>query len=193
MPGDQIPWSVIATIPWHLLHIIMSISKITASAPIMFMGTLVLALSTISAAVIVPKVLEGQTRKQCKLNDWPAESHAVHMEFCQSHGYPTNWFVKASPEVQTLRQLLPQSRGKLKSTLLSIMGKKSTALTTGVIAVAALFGAPAISIAAGAAYLTHRILADKDDNNSTTITKNKWLLSTSDATWPTWLISQPVA
>lgn len=55
------------------------------------------------------------------------------------------------------------------------MDKKSTALTTGVIAAAALFGAPAISIAAGAAYLTHRILTDKDDNNSNTTT-NKWLL-----------------
>ena len=49
------------------------------------------------------------------------------------------------------------------------MDKKSIALTTGAIAAAALFGAPAISIAAGAAYLTHCILRDsKDDNNSTT-------------------------
>jgi hypothetical protein len=46
------------------------------------------------------------------------------------------------------------------------MDKKSIGLTTGIIAAAALFGAPAISIAAGAAYLTHRILTDKDDNNS---------------------------
>ena len=52
------------------------------------------------------------------------------------------------------------------------MDKKSTALSTGVLALGALFGAPAIGLAAGAAYLTHRILADKDDNNSTTTKSN---------------------
>lgn len=56
----------------------------------MFIGTVVLALSTISAAVVVPKVLEGQARKQCKLSDWPAHQHAAHIKFCQSNGYPTN-------------------------------------------------------------------------------------------------------
>ena len=56
----------------------------------MFIGTLVLALSTISAAVVLPKVLEGAARKQCLNHDWPVESHAVHMEFCQTYGYPTN-------------------------------------------------------------------------------------------------------
>ena len=56
----------------------------------MFIGTLVLALGTISAAVVLPKVLEGATRKQCLNHDWPAKSHAVHMEFCQAYGYPTN-------------------------------------------------------------------------------------------------------
>jgi hypothetical protein len=68
----------------------MFISKAFASAPIMFIGTLVLALGTISTAVVLPKVLEGATRKQCLNNDWPVESYAVHMEFCQSYGYPTN-------------------------------------------------------------------------------------------------------
>ena len=77
----------------------------------MFISTLVLALGTISAAVVLPKVLEGHARKQCLNHDWPAESHAVHMEFCQTYGYPTNWSVNAGSEVQTLRQLLPQSRG----------------------------------------------------------------------------------
>ena len=84
------PLATIATIQWHLLHNIMFISRVTASAPIMFIGTLVLALGTISTAVVLPKVLEGQARKQCLNNDWPAESHAVHMEFCKSYGYPTN-------------------------------------------------------------------------------------------------------
>ena len=84
------PLATIATIPWHLLNNIMFISRASASAPIMFIGTLVLALSTISAAVVLPKVLEGQARKQCLNHDWPAESHAVHMDFCQTYGYPTN-------------------------------------------------------------------------------------------------------
>lgn len=74
----------------NTMKIMNSIAKITASAPVMFVGTLVLALSTISAATIVPSILEGQARKQCKLNDWPAESHAVHMEFCKAHNYPTS-------------------------------------------------------------------------------------------------------
>ena len=65
------------------------INKITASAPIMFMGTLVLALGTISAGVVVPKVLEAATAKQCLANDWPAESHAVHIEWCEYNGYKT--------------------------------------------------------------------------------------------------------
>ncbi len=56
----------------------------------MFIGTLVLALGTISATVVLPKVLEGATRKQCLNHDWPADKHAVHMEFCQSYGHPTN-------------------------------------------------------------------------------------------------------
>ena len=88
--GGAIPPTTIATIQWHLLHHIMFISRASASAPIMFIGTLVLALSTISAAVVLPKVLEGAARKQCLNHDWPVESHAVHMEFCQSYGYPTN-------------------------------------------------------------------------------------------------------
>ena len=88
-PGAN-PGPTIATIPWHLLDHIMSISKVTASAPIMFIGTLVLALGTITAAVVLPTVLEGATRKQCLNNDWPADKHAVHMEFCQTYGYPTN-------------------------------------------------------------------------------------------------------
>ena len=68
----------------------MFISRASASAPIMFIGTLVLALGTISTAVVLPTVLEGATRKQCLNQNWPAEKHAVHMEFCQLHGYPTN-------------------------------------------------------------------------------------------------------
>ncbi len=88
-PGAN-PGPTIATIPLHLLHHIMFISRASASAPIMFIGTFVLALGTISAAVVLPKVLEGAARKQCLNHDWPVESHAVHMEFCKTYDYPTN-------------------------------------------------------------------------------------------------------
>jgi hypothetical protein len=87
-PGAN-PGPTIATIQWHLLHHIM-FTNVLASARVTFIGTLVLALGSISAAVVLPKVLEGQTRKQCITRDWSPEAHAVHMEFCKTYGYPTN-------------------------------------------------------------------------------------------------------
>jgi hypothetical protein len=92
MPGDRIPHSTIAYSGdgYRTITINQMINKITASAPIMFMGTLVLALGTISAAVVVPKVLDAAAAKQCLSNDWPAESHAAHIEWCKDNGYKTN-------------------------------------------------------------------------------------------------------
>lgn len=83
------PLATIATTQWHLLHNIM-FTNFLASARITFIGTLVLALGSISAAVVLPKVLEGEARKQCITRDWSPEAHAVHMEFCKTYGYPTN-------------------------------------------------------------------------------------------------------
>ena len=34
--------------------------------------------------------LDTATAHQCKTHDWPADKHAVHMDFCTSYGYPTN-------------------------------------------------------------------------------------------------------
>ena len=34
--------------------------------------------------------LDKATAHQCRTHDWPADKHAVHMEFCTSYGYPTN-------------------------------------------------------------------------------------------------------
>ncbi len=65
-------------------------TNVLASARVTFIGTLVLTLGSISAAVVLPKVLEGQTRKQCITRDWSPEAHAIHMEFCKTYGYPTN-------------------------------------------------------------------------------------------------------
>lgn len=64
-------------------------NKCLADGRLVFISTLLLALSTISAAVVLPTVLEAATRKQCLNNDWPAEKHAVHMDFCKTYGYAT--------------------------------------------------------------------------------------------------------
>jgi len=34
--------------------------------------------------------LEAATKAQCSTQDWPAEMHAAHMEFCKEYGYSTN-------------------------------------------------------------------------------------------------------
>ena len=33
--------------------------------------------------------LDTATAQQCKTRDWPADKHAVHMDFCNTYGYPT--------------------------------------------------------------------------------------------------------
>ena len=56
----------------------------------MFLGLLSLALGCFSAAVITPKIIEAQARQQCLAHAWSPESHAEHMKFCQTYGYPTS-------------------------------------------------------------------------------------------------------
>lgn len=34
--------------------------------------------------------LDTATAQQCRTHDWPADKHAIHMDFCTSYGYPTN-------------------------------------------------------------------------------------------------------
>jgi hypothetical protein len=34
--------------------------------------------------------LDTATAHQCKTHDWPADKHAIHMDFCTTYGYPTN-------------------------------------------------------------------------------------------------------
>ena len=53
----------------------------------MFIATTTLALTTIAAAVVVPKFIEGAARKQCQTQDWPAHQHKDHFDFCLEHGY----------------------------------------------------------------------------------------------------------
>ena len=33
--------------------------------------------------------LDAATAQQCKTRDWPADAHAVHMEWCEDNNYPT--------------------------------------------------------------------------------------------------------
>ena len=53
----------------------------------MFIGLLSLGLGCISAAVVTPKIIEGQLRKQCLTHDWPLNQHQTHVKFCQYNGY----------------------------------------------------------------------------------------------------------
>ena len=66
-----------------------AISKLTADARFCFVALLLLALTTISAPIVVTALVEGATRKQCMNRDWPADQHATHMTFCETYGYPT--------------------------------------------------------------------------------------------------------
>ena len=33
--------------------------------------------------------LDAATAHQCITRDWPADAHAVHMEWCEDNNYPT--------------------------------------------------------------------------------------------------------
>ena len=34
--------------------------------------------------------LDKATAQQCRTHDWPADKHAIHMDFCTTYGYSTN-------------------------------------------------------------------------------------------------------
>jgi len=53
----------------------------------MFIGLLSLALGSITAGIVTPVIIEGQDRKQCLTQDWPAHQHQASVEFCQYNGY----------------------------------------------------------------------------------------------------------
>ena len=52
-----------------------------------FITLLLLALGTISTAVVAPTIIEAMQRKQCLNHDWPLDQHQAHIKFCQSNGY----------------------------------------------------------------------------------------------------------
>jgi len=36
------------------------------------------------------QLVDTATAQQCRTHDWPADKHAIHMDFCTTYGYPTN-------------------------------------------------------------------------------------------------------
>ena len=66
------------------------LNKLAADPRTCFISLLLLALGMISASHVISAVIEGATRQQCLNRDWPADKHAVHMDFCAEYGYPTN-------------------------------------------------------------------------------------------------------
>jgi hypothetical protein len=65
------------------------INKSLADPRFCFISLLTLALTMIGTPFIASAFIEGATRKQCLNRDWPADKHAVHMDFCNAYGYPT--------------------------------------------------------------------------------------------------------
>ena len=65
------------------------IKKLAADERFCFISLLLLALFTLSAPTVIAKFIEGATRQQCLQRDWPADKHAIHMDFCKEYGYPT--------------------------------------------------------------------------------------------------------
>ena len=59
------------------------------------------------AMPVTVHMLDKATRQQCANHDWPEQAHYVHMDWCKTNGYKTNWSVQAGDQVQTLVQYLP--------------------------------------------------------------------------------------
>ncbi len=79
MPGDQIPCSAIATLPWHLHQTTVTqriASIVIAAATIMGIG---------GQAVIY--FTDKATAHQCINHDWPKEADQIHRDWCITNGY----------------------------------------------------------------------------------------------------------
>ena len=61
-------------------------TKFLADARVTFIGTLILALSTIGAGAAVQS-MNNAAAYQCANHVWPADSHAVHIDWCTANGY----------------------------------------------------------------------------------------------------------
>ena len=56
----------------------------------MFIGTLLLALSTIAAATVLPTYLEAKAREQCAYKLWPKSKEQTMVTWCNFNGYTVN-------------------------------------------------------------------------------------------------------
>jgi len=66
------------------------INKLLASPGFMFIGTLLLALSTIAAATVLPTYLEAKAREQCAYKLWPKSKEQTMVTWCDFNGYTVN-------------------------------------------------------------------------------------------------------
>ena len=56
----------------------------------MFIGTVLLALGTISSAVMLPTYLEAKAREQCAYKLWPKSKEQAMVTWCEFNGYKVN-------------------------------------------------------------------------------------------------------
>ena len=59
----------------------------SANAPLaVLVGVIAVGLAVIPTQIYW---LDAATAAQCATHDWPAEKHAIHMDFCHTYGYIT--------------------------------------------------------------------------------------------------------
>ena len=65
------------------------IKRIFTSAPLTFMCISGLTMFTLGTATVNTSIqsLEAATAKQCMTNDWPADKHQIHIDWCLDNGY----------------------------------------------------------------------------------------------------------
>ena len=63
------------------------INRMWADPGVSFITLLLLALGTISAAVVTPTIHEAMQRKQCAERDWPLDKEQAMLQHCQYNGY----------------------------------------------------------------------------------------------------------
>ena len=66
------------------------IKKLLADPGFMFIGLLILALSTIASATVLPTYLEAKAREQCAYKLWPQSKEANMVTWCNFHGFKVN-------------------------------------------------------------------------------------------------------
>ena len=96
MLGDQIPLlSIASSGDRHRTHrsnpVIISPKIISPNKVAALFIAMMVACAGATALLATAGVteLEKATAHQCRIHDWPADVHYIHMDWCQSNGYPT--------------------------------------------------------------------------------------------------------